>query len=137
VWYNYQKILDGKMTYLDNTGWIEQMSDERENAQKMKQMLGIKEGLDGYVPESQNPDEQIYVVTAEYRGGFCSFIGLATGNVEDIRAHFNKGYPLSITPIKIINVKSGLAEKKRELLTKQEQLNIELEQIRQELKDLK
>lgn len=133
MWYNYQKILDGKVTYLDNTGWIEQMSDERENAQKMKQMLGIKEGLDGYVP--QREDEQIYAVTAKYTAG-PYFLGLATGSQEDICAYFEsqKGYGLDVSPVKCINVESGFAEKRRQLLTKQAQLKLELEQIEQELK---
>lgn len=128
------------MTYLDNTGWIEQMRDERENAQKMKQMLGIKEGLDGYVPQSG--DEQIYAVTAKYTAGPC-FLALATGSQEDICAYFEsqKGYGLDVSPVKCINVESGFAEKRRQLLIKQQELEVEIGIIKQELnshlKDLK
>lgn len=76
----------------------------------------------------------IYAVTAKHTQGPV-FIGLAQGELEDIKAYFDseKGYGLEVLPAKVINVESGFAEKRKQLLIRQEQLEIELEQIRREL----
>lgn len=110
------------MTYLNNEGWCEQMLEHR----------------DGIHPSMQTIQklQQIYAVTAQYSQGPV-FIGLAQGELEDIKAYFDnqKGYGLEVLPAKIINVDGGFAKKREQLLIKANQLRAELEQIQRELRN--
>lgn len=108
--YNYQKILDGE---------CEQMLEHR----------------DGIHPSMQTKQQQqIYAVTAKHAQGPV-FIGLAQGELEDIKAYFDnqKGYGLEISPANPINVECGFAKKREQLLIRENQLRAELEQIQREL----
>lgn len=62
-------------------------------------------------------DPNLYIVYAENTDS-RTFLGLATGNSEDIKAYYDsrKSYGLILEPAKIVEVYKGYADQRKQLL---------------------